>query len=515
MTERVPELTQEELALMAAFEARTGDAAPDAAAAVVPEALRGELDDFVALTRRVDAMPLAPVAPSVRSAIMNAAVAQAQAAAEKPSNPIAVALAWLMRPGPVLIGATAAALVAAFVVRAPPEKPEASSPMVAMEAPGKPAQPAATSEPAGGEDSIASAAAEGAAAGSDSPAPARPLRTFAAEPASLAPPGPADETVQQQKRNAEAPAEPPPAPTKAKPKLAPAKTGAVDSALDDIAATSSGGKRSGARSRRVARAKPKAAAKDLLLDDAAPPKEQQRKSRFAAPPPSADADDAENEAAPQAELAKAPAPSPQWTNPPARPGDSWKLRADDKRKLAQNAYYGRRDQPPVRAASSASGAPSTRNAPSSAPVRPAAQQAPAAVQRMVARESKKEADGKADEDSKGARRDAEQAVQAAVTKLRGRYGKAKSDTERRKLLAQILVAARSSGDKASEAWALQTLKQLNRQVAESKKAAEKKGSKKVANKAGKSGSGAPSRPSASAAPKRAKARAESYDASRY
>ena len=197
-------------------------------------------------------------------------------------------------------------------------------------------------------------------------------------------------------------------------------------------------------------------------------------------------------------------PAPRWKNPPAKPGEKWQLKATEDRKLAKNAYYAGRDQAPSTARRSARAAASTYGssapAPSAAPARPR-QAADAAVQRM----RKKAALPRPG--TSGAEREAKRAVASAATKLKSKYSTARSDTERRKLLAQILVSARSSGDKKTEAWALKTLKNLNQQQLAKRKAGAS--SKKVATKAKKS---APSRPSASGAPARAKARAESYSA---
>ena len=207
MTERAPELTRDELAMMAAFEARTGDVARGFDPSNVSAELQGELDAFVALTNRVGALQLAPVRPSVRSAIMNAAVAQVESNAQS-ANPLARLLVWLMRPGPALIGATGVALVAAMFVRTVPveEQGRAANTMVAMAE--KPVTAAASENPAASEqagrtaefrlESNTAKGAPGQGANSAAP-PAVPnadralrrhtnkRRTFAAQPASLGP----------------------------------------------------------------------------------------------------------------------------------------------------------------------------------------------------------------------------------------------------------------------------------------------------------------------------------------
>lgn len=157
MTQRGPEpgsLSREDLALMAAYEARTGDSPEGVGPVALDAGGQAELDDLVALFDRIDAVELEPVAPSVRALVMSAAVQQVQAPAH-PQGLMAL-LAALLRPGPMVAMGAVAALAVAVSVRmetAPDRAMERAAPpsMMAM------AEPIPTS-PAEPEPEPASAA---------------------------------------------------------------------------------------------------------------------------------------------------------------------------------------------------------------------------------------------------------------------------------------------------------------------------------------------------------------------
>ena len=138
MGERRPEwppLSQDDLALMAAYEARSADgtAAPHDVS-LRPEQ-EAELADYLTLEQRVAALEFEPVAPSVRGLILSAAAEQARAPAARPGGLLAL-LAGLLRPGPLVALVTLAALAVAVSVRMEdrpqPRSAAAASEMVAM-----------------------------------------------------------------------------------------------------------------------------------------------------------------------------------------------------------------------------------------------------------------------------------------------------------------------------------------------------------------------------------------------
>ncbi len=440
MTEHSPELTHDELALMAAFEAHRDDTAN--ARTEIPDGLRGELEDYLALCQRVDALPLEPVSPTVRSAIMNAAVQQVQAS-DKASHPLATLLTWLMRPGPVLMGATAFALVAAVVMRNAPHEDLAmaaapiaaadadmkdNGAMVAMDTPAKTQQPGA-----GGQ-----------VAAQDRPAAAPqqrepPRRMFAAKPASL---GPAQEQALEaaelqgasdllQAKRSGSPARRPPVDRPRRRKQAPTLdrlTAKVkpEPSTNSVANSASGGKRVGLKS---------------------PPKMARRE--FAAPPPAVAERKADQEqfdlqpeamrANTQTSLSKQAKQAPKLRS----------MRQEKALKLAANTYYKGRDQAPM----------APRAAPR--PGKSAAQGAQDTKERTYQIAEAAAAVNDEDNDRKTAKKMApRQQTKGTLNSLRAKFHSAKDHGERSKLLAQILTIARRNGDKKTESWALGRLKQL-------------------------------------------------------
>lgn len=199
----------EEAAFVDAYEARMAGGS----ASQVPAQWRDEIESMARLHERVSALPLPEVAPSVRAIVLGAA---AQVAADRPVSVWARVSHWLLRPGPILAGATAAAVVFALAVR--PDKPVAPldggavallenappaassiEPVVAA-APQAPPELAAAADapPAAAEDRGAAAAAPPAQEPVPAPAAvaraeARPAaKAIAAEPASVGPQGAAD-----------------------------------------------------------------------------------------------------------------------------------------------------------------------------------------------------------------------------------------------------------------------------------------------------------------------------------
>ncbi len=119
MVERRPDeatLSQAEMALMAAFEARTGEASPSTTSAPLTADHQAELDDYVALHERMDEVELPPLSPGIRGLILSAAAEQAQVQAAKPVGLLAL-LGALLRPEPLVAMATVAALAVAVSVR--------------------------------------------------------------------------------------------------------------------------------------------------------------------------------------------------------------------------------------------------------------------------------------------------------------------------------------------------------------------------------------------------------------
>ncbi len=190
--------------------------------------LEAELAGYLALTRRISALDDGPVAPSVRSAVMNEAARvsaqNAEAAGSAKQGWMALLLA-LLRPGPVLAMTALAAVAVAISLRSEEPVAERAGPeMVALQAPSRPVAladdpagkaipapeplPAAVPAPVGAAAEPAAALAEvavggGVAAAEPAPAdqeeglsapladaralPARPRTAIAASPASLGP----------------------------------------------------------------------------------------------------------------------------------------------------------------------------------------------------------------------------------------------------------------------------------------------------------------------------------------
>lgn len=567
MTERVPELTQDELALMTAFEARTGDTStgvdPSFAGGALSAELDAELNEFVALSARIDAIKLAPVAASVRSAVLNAAVAQAQADA-KPTGALAALFTWLMRPGPVLIGTTAVALIAAFVARPTlKEAPTAANSMVALEkrspqgaveerraddqdrpddrpaaaldSPAElpresPAKPALGSE--GRQDSRDNDLQnkEGALAvappSSDQrelaqqpeqqakKAPKRraPRRTFAAKPASL---GPADGRVGNATQD----------------KLLADSDEASDRGNGDfeLAARASGSKRSQPRRQRADTRT--ASAKETTLELRKDSEQSnsadnvakydlnaraEKKSRFAEPPASANAvaADQEQKRAPVwdrgsvPKLARRVASSSRSSSSSPSSSSSSSLPQRPSTRLAKNTYYEGRDRPTPSAPASAAPKRPGEATGGNATAERETSKAQQAVSKAIAKVGSADAKGAAERG--GGKSSAE------VAQLVTAFHRAESDTQREVAARAVLVAAKRNGDAATVKWANSELKKLKAsQLARARKAAK---SKKVAKKGGaaasqtkKAAPDRPSKPTASGAPARAKARAESYD----
>lgn len=210
----------DDAAFVDAYERRLAGGRPED----VPVVWREEIEQMVAIHERVAALPLPDVSPAVRSLVLTAA---AQAVAQREVSIWSRVAAWLMKPGPILVAATAAALAVAVGVReqktAPVEAgavamlerepaPAAAEPqrapppaVAAAEAPPPAAaEPAATAPvpqaPAGGQPLQAALADESAAPRG------RPSRAYAAEPASIAPESNAAEKLapsQRQQRVAE------------------------------------------------------------------------------------------------------------------------------------------------------------------------------------------------------------------------------------------------------------------------------------------------------------------------
>lgn len=110
------QLSREELALMAAFEARTGDGTAGVDTATLSPEMAAELADFVALTEQIDALDdVPPVDPAIRGRLLSAAVAHREAAAEPKG--LAAWLLALLRPGPMAAVGLGFAVLVAFIVR--------------------------------------------------------------------------------------------------------------------------------------------------------------------------------------------------------------------------------------------------------------------------------------------------------------------------------------------------------------------------------------------------------------
>jgi len=148
------------------------DADPGARAAVA---------EFGALRDKVRAMPLPEVDPSVRSVVLSAAIQEtlAQEAREGEAGGWAArALAWFLRPAPILGTVAVAAVAAAVVIRtqAPEPKAYSSGGEVALGSPHAPAGAQARAEPKGDVIPVEPASLGPVAA----PAPAAPPPALAA-----------------------------------------------------------------------------------------------------------------------------------------------------------------------------------------------------------------------------------------------------------------------------------------------------------------------------------------------
>ena len=175
-------MSPDDLALMGAYEARTGAAwAADEGPALRPEQ-EAELADYLALEQRIADLDLGPVAPGVRGLILSAAAEQAAAPAMRQGGLMGL-LAGLLRPGPVVALATLVALAVAVSIRmeTPPAGGQATSDaaMVAMADEARPAE--AKPDEAGAETPAGAPAAAPLAA-----AP-RPSRTIEAQVAPMDP----------------------------------------------------------------------------------------------------------------------------------------------------------------------------------------------------------------------------------------------------------------------------------------------------------------------------------------
>ena len=174
---------REDAAVIDAYERRLQARALGLTASADGDALGTEVQEYVALHERVARLELPEVAPSVRAVILSAA---AQAIEERQrSSGLAQLLAWLLRPGPVVVAMTLAAIAVAIAVRPPQQASSALGPQaVAMleSAPRQeePARPAAVAPPT-------LPRAEAAAAPAAAAAPPSPVHTIAAQPASLGP----------------------------------------------------------------------------------------------------------------------------------------------------------------------------------------------------------------------------------------------------------------------------------------------------------------------------------------
>ncbi len=187
----------DDAAFVDAYERRLAGGRPED----VPAAWREEIEQMVVIHERLAALPLPDVSPAVRSAVLTAA---AQAAAERPQSLWSKIAEFLMRPGPIL--ATAAALALLVAVGQRQTKPAVDAGAVAVSEPAPPPEvaqaapaPTAPAQPqvAKGADKDEAAPAPPAAAAPPAfaePPPAlakaeaaRPTRTIAAQPASIAP----------------------------------------------------------------------------------------------------------------------------------------------------------------------------------------------------------------------------------------------------------------------------------------------------------------------------------------
>lgn len=188
----------EDVAVVDAYERRLQARGLGLAAPADGDALGAEVQGYVALHERVARLELPEVAPSVRAVILSAA---AQAIEERQrSSGFSQLLAWLLRPGPVVVAMTLAAIAVAVAVRPSQQAPAAlgSQAVAMLESAPRPeeAQLPAAAAPPTLPPAQAPAAPEAETAPAPSlaaaQAPPAPLHTIAAQPASL---GPAETAV--------------------------------------------------------------------------------------------------------------------------------------------------------------------------------------------------------------------------------------------------------------------------------------------------------------------------------
>ncbi len=138
------QLSRDELALMAAFEACTGDGTSGTEGVALSPELQAELNDLVLLTQRIaDLDDVPPMDPTIRGRLLSAAVAHRDEA-QQPRG-LAKWLLTLLRPAPIAAMGLLAAVIVAVGVR-PDNTPQAGSTgtergrgaMVALERPASP-----------------------------------------------------------------------------------------------------------------------------------------------------------------------------------------------------------------------------------------------------------------------------------------------------------------------------------------------------------------------------------------
>ncbi len=464
-------LTRDELALMAAFEARTGDGATNDADVQLSADLSAELDDFVALSQRIAALDeVPPVSPSVRSVILSAAAAQTQADAEPKG--LAKWLLALLRPGPMAALGIAAAVLLAVAVR-----PDVTSPLAtedgdrAMVAMKRPAAAAAKAVQARAEPRPADP-------GLDAAPVARPKRTIAATPASVGPggeqlPGPAEGA-----RAAAKDAAPPAAETDRR-GPAPAVRVPERAAREDVAAGATKRKRAQRRPVDKKRAsKPtvwsagqaQIAAKsgDELSDKAAMPAAKERapkRQQLAA-----------------ARAAPRPAPSRRATNyleptKPAPSNDDFAYAAADRPSSAPSGVRRVEREAASAPVTPRPSAPAPRSAPDRLQKRAAYKRLPA--KRPAAKNTPRAESLSDSVVKKDAARDSERAKptggakttgSAEVATLKARYAKAKSDGERSVVLRALTRAAKGAGDTVTLRWAQREAKRVDARLAAARSA---------------------------------------------
>lgn len=220
-----PKQAQDEAAFVEAYELRLAGGAPEQ----VPPLWRAEIEELVKLHAQIAAIPLPEVAPSVRAVVLSAA---AQAVADRPVSAWAKLANFLLRPGPILVGATAAAVIFALAVRDDKPRTSVDSRAVALLENADPPAAAPVEVPAAAEeppaaapqaappfgqaapgaapalDQAAPAAAAPAMAAASAPRPGPADKAIAAEPASVAPQGAADMAMNTKGQRAAAEAKP-------------------------------------------------------------------------------------------------------------------------------------------------------------------------------------------------------------------------------------------------------------------------------------------------------------------